>query len=122
MFNTAGSGDYMFDDAASRTYERRVAEVYSLVGAFVGYLLVRPQRLARRGRETSPTKGLDLLMVRRGREEDSSDWSFSDRADPPDYDTVSELEGGYVNWYGVRLRLVWLDEPRSAEIEEKLFC
>jgi hypothetical protein len=109
------------DDIATEDFDGRVAQVHSSDGEFSGYLLVRSHRSTAKSRPTESIVSIDLLLARLDAREGNLNWSFSDRADPADYDTVRELKEGHIDWYGEQLAIIWLDEAQSEEVRMRLF-
>ncbi|WP_410613949.1 hypothetical protein [Amycolatopsis sp. lyj-109] len=94
--------DRFFDTGGehqTRDGTRRVATLYQGERS-CGYLFAGPD--------------FRLEFLRAG---DDDTWYYSDRTDPEDYDTATELASGEIDWYGTTYSARWLPDGEAREIE-----
>lgn len=58
-----------------------------------------------------------LLEFLRASESAENTWLYSDRADPPDYDTEAELASSNIVWYGTNYTLQWVPDDEAARLK-----
>lgn len=58
-----------------------------------------------------------LLEFLRVSESAENTWLYSDRADPPDYDTAAELASSSIDWYGTNYTLQWVPGDEAARLK-----
>ncbi|ADJ43798.1 hypothetical protein AMES_1975 [Amycolatopsis mediterranei S699] len=78
-------------------------------GRDCGYLFVTAETT-----EPGSAPAFTLEFLRAGA---GDTWYYSDRTDPDDYDTIAELSGGEIDWYGTSYSASWLPEGEAREIE-----
>lgn len=94
-------------DKTMSEYDGRVAAMHR-DGRDCGYLFVTTEDV-----EAGPP-AFTLEFLRAAGE---NTWYYSDRTDPDDYDTASELAGAAIDWYGTSYSARWLPEPDASTIK-----
>ena len=83
-----------------------------------GYLLARTWS----GVETRPKTGREVIGLEfHAAFLQEGQWQAGDRLDAEDYDTIGELDGGQLDWYGDIYDLEWLDDSEAAEVRGSVF-
>ncbi|MDT8914665.1 hypothetical protein [Amycolatopsis sp. PS_44_ISF1] len=81
-------------------------------GAKWGYIFLKVKQV----KKESPWIEMEFF---RGSLDDELPWRYSDRIDPDDYDTLAELDGGVIDWWGVDFTIRWLqgDDKKKFEMQ-----